>query len=79
MLDETEFWKRQEAEHTVVILQTVPNLKAHYVQLLQEWVDIAGQAVLINTEQKNKRVTTGWLSLVCHSLDMQLIYKLMEM
>lgn len=37
VLDEVEFWKRQEAEHTVVIRQIAPNLEAHYVQLLQEW------------------------------------------
>jgi len=37
LLDEIEFWKRQEAEHTVVIRQIVNNLEAHYVQLLQEW------------------------------------------
>ncbi len=37
VLDEIEFWKRQEVEHTVVIRQAVSNLEAHYVQLLQEW------------------------------------------
>lgn len=37
VLDEVEFWKRQEAEHTVVIREIAPNLEAHYVQLLEEW------------------------------------------
>lgn len=37
VLDEIEFWKRQEAEHTVVIRQVVGNLEPRYVMLLQEW------------------------------------------
>jgi len=37
VLDEVEFWKRQEAEHTVVIRQIVSNLETRYVTLLQEW------------------------------------------
>jgi len=37
VLDEIEFWKRQEAEHTVVIRQIVSNLEPRYVALLQEW------------------------------------------
>lgn len=37
VLDEIEFWKRQEAEHTVVIRQMVSNLEPRYVTLLQEW------------------------------------------
>ena len=37
VLDEVEFWKRQEAEHTVVIRQIVSNLEPRYVALLQEW------------------------------------------
>lgn len=37
ILDETEFWKRQEAEHTVVIRQMVTNLEVGFVRILQEW------------------------------------------
>lgn len=37
VLDEIAFWKRQEAEHTVVIRQIVPNLEPRYVTMLQEW------------------------------------------
>ncbi|HBX22930.1 MAG TPA: DUF2935 domain-containing protein [Desulfotomaculum sp.] len=37
ILDEVEFWKRQEGEHTVVIRQIVNNLEPRYVALLQEW------------------------------------------
>lgn len=37
VLEETEFWKRQETEHTVVIREIVVNLEAGFVRLLQEW------------------------------------------
>jgi len=36
-LDEAEFWKRQEAEHTVVIRQIVPNLEPRFVIQLQQY------------------------------------------
>lgn len=31
VLDEVEFWKRQETEHTVVIREIAPDLEARYV------------------------------------------------
>lgn len=37
ILDEAEFWKHQEAEHTVVIRQLVPNLEPEFVQALGQW------------------------------------------
>lgn len=37
ILDEGEFWKHQEAEHTEVIRALVPNLEQRFVQALQEW------------------------------------------
>lgn len=37
ILDEMEFWKRQESEHTVVIREMAPNLESQYVKELQEW------------------------------------------
>lgn len=37
ILDEAEFWKHQEEEHTVVIRELVTNLEQQYVQALQEW------------------------------------------
>lgn len=37
ILEEAEFWKRQEAEHTVVIRQIVPNLEASYREQLVQW------------------------------------------
>lgn len=36
-LDEAEFWKHQEAEHTVVIRQIEPNLEHRFVMQLQQY------------------------------------------
>ncbi|MFC0270429.1 DUF2935 domain-containing protein [Metabacillus herbersteinensis] len=37
VLDEAEFWKHQEEEHTVVIRELVRDLEHEYVQDLKEW------------------------------------------
>lgn len=37
MLDEGEFWKLQEAEHTDVIRALVPNLEPRFVHALKSW------------------------------------------
>ena len=37
ILDEAEFWKHQEEEHTVVIRELVANLEEEYVNALHEW------------------------------------------
>lgn len=37
VLDEAEFWKHQEEEHTVVIRELVVNLEQEYVEALKEW------------------------------------------
>lgn len=37
VLDEADFWKHQEAEHTVVIRELVKNLEQEYVNTLKEW------------------------------------------
>lgn len=37
ILDEAEFWKHQEEEHTVVIRELVNNLETEYVNALHEW------------------------------------------
>ncbi|MFT9485911.1 MAG: DUF2935 domain-containing protein [Tepidibacillus sp.] len=37
ILDEAEFWKRQEAEHTVVIRQIAPGLESQYIEALRKW------------------------------------------
>lgn len=41
ILDEGEFWKHQESEHTDVIRALVPNLEPQFVAALQTW----GQAL----------------------------------
>lgn len=37
VLDEAEFWKMQEKEHTVVIREAFKNLEKKYVDALKEW------------------------------------------
>ncbi|ABO66634.1 MULTISPECIES: DUF2935 domain-containing protein [Geobacillus] len=37
ILDEIEFWKHQEEEHTVVIRELVSGLEARYVDALKKW------------------------------------------
>jgi predicted TIM-barrel fold metal-dependent hydrolase len=37
ILDEAEFWKHQEEEHTVVIRELASNLEEKYVNALKEW------------------------------------------
>lgn len=46
ILDEAEFWKHQEEEHTVVIRELLPNLEKNYVEALKEW-----EAALATTHQ----------------------------
>ncbi len=49
VLDEMEFWKRQEAEHTVVIRTVMPNLEKEYVDYLKrfemEFIKTEGEAI----------------------------------
>ena len=37
ILDEGDFWKQQEAEHTVVIRELVPDLEPEFVKALEAW------------------------------------------
>jgi hypothetical protein len=37
ILDEGEFWKQQESEHTVVIRELVKDLEPDYVEALKSW------------------------------------------
>ena len=50
VLDEAEFWKEQEAEHTVVIRELLPDLEQNFVDGLKRWED-----VLATTKQHVKR------------------------
>jgi type III secretion system FlhB-like substrate exporter len=47
ILDEAEFWKHQEEEHTVVIRELTPNLEQSYVDALKQW-----EAALAQTHQQ---------------------------
>lgn len=58
ILDEAEFWKHQEEEHTVVIRELVKELEAEYVEALIEW-----EKVLSNTHQTVVR----WIETVIRS------------
>lgn len=58
ILDEAEFWKHQEAEHTVVIRELVKNLEPEYVKALQEW-----EKALMETHQR----VTRWIETVIRS------------
>ncbi|ASK62127.1 hypothetical protein CFK37_08095 [Virgibacillus phasianinus] len=40
VLDEAEFWKEQEAEHTVVIRELLPDLEQEFVDGLNRWEDV---------------------------------------
>lgn len=43
LLDEADFWKQQEQEHTVVIEQIVPDLEQNYVNRLRDYGRLFGQ------------------------------------
>lgn len=43
VLDEAEFWKLQETEHTVVIQTIAPDLEDEYVEQLQNWEQVLSQ------------------------------------
>jgi hypothetical protein len=47
ILDEAEFWKHQEEEHTVVIRELVPNLEINFVDALKQW-----EAAIAQTRQQ---------------------------
>jgi actin-like ATPase involved in cell morphogenesis len=49
VLDETEFWKEQEKEHTVVIRELVKDLEKEYVEDMEQW-----EKALSETGQKAK-------------------------
>ena len=43
ILDEAEFWKHQEEEHTVVIRELIPDLEQEYVDALKQWEKVLGE------------------------------------
>lgn len=43
ILDEAEFWKQQEEEHTVVIRELVSGLEPEFVEALKKWETALGE------------------------------------
>jgi DUF2935 family protein len=43
ILDEAEFWKHQEEEHTVVIRELIPDLEQTFVDALKQWEEALAQ------------------------------------
>ncbi|WP_312469922.1 DUF2935 domain-containing protein [Neobacillus sp.] len=43
ILDEAEFWKHQEEEHTVVIRELVTGLEPEFVDALKKWEQALGE------------------------------------
>ncbi|HHY73394.1 MAG TPA: DUF2935 domain-containing protein [Bacillus bacterium] len=43
ILDEAEFWKEQEKEHTIVIRELVPNLEPEFLNALHDWEKVLGE------------------------------------
>ena len=73
ILDEAAFWKNQEAEHTVVIRQIIPNLDFKYVAELQRFQNAFTQTknlivryseTVIRSEMVNEKIKNEIISLV---------------
>src|SRR4051794_35334140 len=57
VLDEAEFWKEQEEEHTVVIREALNNLEEQYVDALKQWeqaLSVTYQKVVSYVESVNR-------------------------
>jgi len=52
LMDEANFWKHQEHEHTVVIREIVPDLERKFVEELKEW-----EAALVKTHSQIVQLT----------------------
>ncbi len=59
ILDEGEFWKRQESEHTDVIRALVPNLEPAFVAALKGWEQAFAQTDAIYTRYIELVVRSG--------------------
>ncbi|GGA55434.1 hypothetical protein GCM10007416_30830 [Kroppenstedtia guangzhouensis] len=78
ILDEVEFWKLQEEEHTVVIREALDNLEQEYVDILKKWeqsLSETHQKAVSFVESVNrsqyvyKQLQTQVIQLVTFSLD----------
>jgi len=74
VLDEAEFWKRQEAEHTVVIRQIVNNLESEFVSQLQQFEQAFHQTEGMVVKYVETIIRSGGnVSLIMQQQIMQLI------
>lgn len=73
ILDEGEFWKHQEAEHTQVIRALVPDLEPEYVQSLQHWEQALSQTQANFTGMVESVIRSG------HQIHPQLYSQIMEL
>ncbi|MBO8162913.1 MAG: DUF2935 domain-containing protein [Brevibacillus sp.] len=59
ILDEAEFWKQQEAEHTVVIRELVPDLEPQFTDALQNWEQAFSQTQALVVRYVETLVRSG--------------------
>ncbi|GAE90676.1 DUF2935 domain-containing protein [Acetivibrio straminisolvens] len=70
ILEEAEFWKRQEAEHTVVIRKIIPDLEDKFVEKLDEYQKIlsATEATILQYIERLNRS--------CYVMNPELVQKI---
>jgi Domain of unknown function (DUF2935) len=59
LLDEVEFWKRQENEHTVVIMTLAPDLEPSFKDALKKWGEAFAQVDGLATRYLEVIVRSG--------------------
>lgn len=84
ILDEAEFWKHQEEEHTVVIRELVSGLEPEFVDALKKWESALGEThqqvvryietVIRSGYQVSDQLYQHVLQLVSYCLDQSLSF-----
>ncbi|MDQ1144691.1 hypothetical protein QE429_001518 [Bacillus sp. SORGH_AS 510] len=84
ILDEAEFWKHQEEEHTVVIRELVSGLEHEFVDALKKWEAALGETHQIVVRYIESVIRSGYqisdqlyqhvLQLVAYCLDQSLSF-----
>ncbi|OZU88393.1 hypothetical protein CIL03_12150 [Virgibacillus indicus] len=73
VLDEAEFWKEQEAEHTVVMRELMSNLEQEYVDALKQWEEV------LNTTHQHVRRYVESVTRSNNQLSPQLYQQVLEL
>lgn len=73
ILDEAEFWKHQEAEHTIVIRELVPNLEPQSKEALRKWEQAFSQTHALVVRYMETLVRAG------HHLSPAFYHQLLEL